>query len=59
MKTCVSKIIMNLSMTRVCMKFIPKLLTVEQKNFRFEIAQANLEMVTIGNASIHFECCVR
>ena len=34
-----------LGMTRVCAKFIPKLLTTEQKDFRSEIAQDNLEMV--------------
>ena len=35
-----------LGMTRVCAKFIPKLLTTEQKDHRSEIAQDNLEMVT-------------
>ena len=35
-----------LGMTRVCAKFIPKLLTTEQKEFRSEIAQDNLEMVS-------------
>ena len=35
-----------LRMTRVCVKFIPKLLTTEQKNLRSEIAQDNLEMVS-------------
>ena len=29
----------------VCAKFIPKLLTTEQKNFRFEIIQDNLKIV--------------
>ena len=33
-------------MTRVCAKFIPKLLTAEQKDLRSEIAQDNLEMVS-------------
>ena len=32
-------------MTRMCAKFIPKLLTIEQKRLRFEVAQDNLEMV--------------
>ena len=32
-------------MTRVCAKFIPELLSAEQKNFRLEIAQDNLGMV--------------
>ena len=36
----------NLGMTRVCAKFIPKLLTTEQKDLRSEIAQDNLEMVS-------------
>ena len=35
-----------LGMTRVCAKVIPKLLTTEQKDLRFEIAQDNLEMVS-------------
>ncbi|XP_018373096.1 PREDICTED: putative uncharacterized protein FLJ37770 [Trachymyrmex cornetzi] len=35
----------NLQMTRVCAKFIPKLLRAEQKKLRLEIAQDNLEMV--------------
>ena len=35
-----------LGMTRVCAKFIPKLLTTEQKDFRSEIAQDNLEIVS-------------
>ena len=35
-----------LGMTRVCAKFIPKLLTTEQKDLRSEIAQENLEMVS-------------
>ena len=35
-----------LGMTRVCAKFIPKLLTTEQKDLRSEIAQDNLEMVS-------------
>ena len=34
-----------LGMTRVCAKFIPKLLTTEQKDLRSEIAQDNLEIV--------------
>ena len=33
-------------MTRVCPKFIPKWLTIEQKDLRSEIAQDNLEMVS-------------
>ncbi|GFV08513.1 histone-lysine n-methyltransferase setmar-like protein [Trichonephila clavipes] len=32
-------------MTRVCAKFIPKLLSDQQKNIRIEIAQDNLEMI--------------
>ena len=45
-KTCVSSIVTdNLGMTRVCAKFIPKLLKVEQKRLRFKVAQDNLEMV--------------
>ena len=35
-----------LGMTRVCAKFIPKLLTTEQKYLRSEIAQDNWEMVS-------------
>ena len=35
-----------LGMTRVCAKFIPKLLTTEQKDLRSGIAQDNLEMVS-------------
>ena len=35
-----------LGMTRVCAKFIPKLLTIEQKDLRSEIARDNLEMVS-------------
>ena len=35
-----------LGMTGVCAKFIPKLLTTEQKDLRSEIAQDNLEMVS-------------
>ena len=35
-----------LGMTRVCAKFIPKLLTTEQKDLRSEIAQDNLEPVS-------------
>ena len=35
-----------LGMTRVCAKFIPKLLTAEQKDLRSEIAQDNLEIVS-------------
>ena len=34
-----------LEMTRVCAKFISKLLTTEQKDLRSEIAQHNSEMV--------------
>ncbi|XP_033224565.1 protein GVQW3-like [Belonocnema kinseyi] len=35
----------NLGMTRVCAKFILKLLTDQQKNLRLEIAQDNLEII--------------
>ena len=35
-----------LGMTHVCAKFIPKLLTTEQKDLRSEIAQKNLETVS-------------
>ena len=35
-----------LGMTCVCAKFIPKLLTTEQKDLRSEIAEDNLEMVS-------------
>ena len=35
----------NLQMTRVCAKFVPKLLTEEQKNLRLEIAEDNLELM--------------
>ena len=35
-----------LGMTRACAKFIPILLTTEQKDLRSEIAQDNLEMVS-------------
>ena len=35
----------NLQMTRVCAKFIPKVLSAEQKRLRLEIVQDNLEMV--------------
>ena len=46
-KTTVWEIFNNiLGMTRVCAKFIPKLLTTEQKDLRSEIAQDNLEMVS-------------
>ena len=46
-KTTVWKILNKiLGMTRVCAKFIPKLLTTEQKDLRSEIAQDNLEMVS-------------
>ena len=45
-KTTVWKILNKiLGMTRVCAKFIPKLLTTEQKGVHSEIAQGNLEMV--------------
>ena len=45
-KTIISEILTkNLGMKRVCAKFIPKLLTAEQKNIRLEIALDNLEMV--------------
>ena len=44
-KTIISEILTsNLQMTRVCAKFIPKLLGAEQKKLRLEIAQDNLEM---------------
>ena len=46
-KTTVSEIFNKiLGMTRVCAKFIPKLLTTEQEDLRSEIAQDNLEMVS-------------
>jgi len=46
-KTTVWRILTeNLAMARVCAKFIPKLLSAEQKNLRFEIAQDNLEMIS-------------
>ena len=46
-KTTVWEILNNiLGMTRVCAKFIPKLLTTEQKDLRSEIVQDNLEMVS-------------
>ncbi|CAH2088689.1 unnamed protein product [Euphydryas editha] len=35
----------NLRMTRVCTKFIPKLLSDQHKNPRLEIAEDNLEMI--------------
>ena len=35
-----------LAMTRVCAKFLSKLLTIEQKDLRSEIAQDDLEMVS-------------
>ena len=35
----------NLQMTRICAKFITKLLSAEQKKLGLEIAQDNLEMV--------------
>ncbi|XP_025193608.1 protein GVQW3-like [Melanaphis sacchari] len=35
----------DLGMTRVCAKFIPKLLSEQQKSLRLEIAQDNLEMI--------------
>ena len=38
-----------LGMTRVCVKFIPKLLTTEQKDLSSEIAQDNLEMVSVSD----------
>lgn len=54
-KTSVWKILTeNLQMVRVCAKFIPKLLTVEQKNLRLEIAQDNLEMVSPDVAPCDF-----
>lgn len=34
---------------RKCVKFIPKLLTAEQKNVRLEIAQDNLHMILKPN----------
>ena len=46
-KTTVWKILNKfLGMTRVGAKFIPKLLTTEQKDLRSEISQDNLEMVS-------------
>ena len=45
-KTIVAEILTeNLGMVRVAAKFIPKLLTAEQKSLRLQIAQENLEMV--------------
>jgi len=35
----------DLGMTRVCAKFIPKLLSEQQKSLRLEIAKDNLEMI--------------
>lgn len=35
----------NLGLTHVCAKFIPKLLSEQQKNLRLEIAQNNLEII--------------
>ena len=49
LKTTVWEILNEiLGMTRVCAKFILKLLTTEQKDLRSEIAQDNLEMVSDG-----------
>ena len=46
-KTNVWEILIKIvGMTRVCAKFIPKLLTTEQKDLRSEIAQDNLEMIS-------------
>ena len=46
-KTAVWEILNKiLGMTRVCAKFIPKLLTTEQKDLRSEITQDHLEMVS-------------
>ena len=46
-KTTVWKIFDKiLGMTRVCAKFISKLLTTDQKGLRSEIAQDTLEMVS-------------
>ena len=46
-KTPVWEILIKvLGVTRVCAKFIPKLLTTEHKDLRSEIAQDNLEMVS-------------
>ena len=48
-KTTVYEILNKiLGMIRVCAKFIPKLLTTEQKDLRSKIAQDNLEMVSDG-----------
>ena len=46
-KTTVWEIVNKiLGMTRVCTKFIPKLLTTEQKDLRSEIAQDSLEIAS-------------
>jgi len=37
-----------LNTIRVCTKFIPQLLAVEQKNVRFEVAENDLAFVTNG-----------
>ena len=45
-KTIIWEILTStLQMTRVCAKFIPKLLSAEQKKLRLEIAQDYIEMV--------------
>lgn len=43
----------NLGMTCLCFKFIPKLLTAEQKKIRLEVALGNLEIVAI-HENIHY-----
>jgi len=45
-KTVVSKILsQDLGMSRVAAKFVPRLLTENQKNYRVEVAQDNLETI--------------
>lgn len=45
-KTIVSEILsQDLGMSRVFAKFIPRLLTEDQKNYRVEVAQDNLETI--------------
>ncbi|KAJ8960004.1 hypothetical protein NQ318_009440, partial [Aromia moschata] len=51
-ETRVSILTENLGMTRVFAKFIPKLLTVEQKKLRFAVAQDNLMMKICFKRSI-------
>ena len=46
----------NLQMTRVCAKFIPKSLSAEEKKFRLEIAQDNLEKKAEKSTSKSEQC---